>query len=88
MSRLTGLVWPGRLAVAALLTLLSSLAGAASFDQQVEGLVRPLANGLANIVFYKVGLFGQPFPLIVLWLAIAAVFFTFYIDGLIRKFTR
>ena len=78
MSRLTGLVWPGRLAVAALLTLLSSLAGAASFDQQVEGLVRPLANGLANIVFYKVGLFGQPFPLIVLWLAIAAVFFTFY----------
>jgi len=78
LSRLTGLVWPGRLAVAALLTLLSSLAGAASFDQQVEGLVRPLANGLANIVFYKVGLFGQPFPLIVLWLAIAAVFFTFY----------
>ena len=61
-----------------MLTLLSSLAGAASFDQQVEGLVRPLANGLANIVFYKVGLFGQPFPLIVLWLAIAAVFFTFY----------
>ena len=78
MSRLSGLIWPGRLAVAAFLTLLSSLAGAASFDQQVEGLVRPLANGLANIVFYKVGLFGQPFPLIVLWLAIAAVFFTFY----------
>jgi len=78
LSRLSGLIWPGRLAVAAFLTLLSSLAGAASFDQQVEGLVRPLANGLANIVFYKVGLFGQPFPLIVLWLAIAAVFFTFY----------
>ncbi|MEP1595576.1 MAG: alanine/glycine:cation symporter family protein [Halieaceae bacterium] len=44
----------------------------------MEGLIRPLANGLANVVFYKVDLLGQPFPLIVLWLAVAAVFFTFY----------
>ena len=50
-----------------------------SFDQQVEALVRPLANGLSNIVFFKVPLFGQDFPLIVLWLAIAALFFTLYL---------
>ena len=53
-------------------------AGAESFDQQVESVVRPLANGLAAVVFYRVDLFGQPFPLIVLWLATAALFFTFY----------
>ena len=50
-----------------------------SFDQQVEALVRPLANALSSVVFYRVDLFGQPFPLIVLWLAIAALFFTFYL---------
>jgi len=52
---------------------------AESFDQQVEAIVRPLANGLSDIVFYPVDLFGQAFPLIVLWLAVAAVFFTLYL---------
>ena len=66
-------LWPG-IAMA----IFSVGAYAESFDQQVEALVRPLANGLSSIVFYKVALFGQPFPLIVLWLAIAALFFTLY----------
>jgi AGCS family alanine or glycine:cation symporter len=52
---------------------------AESFDEQVESLVRPLANALSSVVFYRVDLFGQPFPLIVLWLAVAALFFTFYL---------
>ncbi len=51
---------------------------AAGIDETVEAWVRPLAAGLSAMVFYKVPLFGQPFPLIVLWLAIAAVFFTLY----------
>ena len=59
--------------------LLSAGVSAETFDQQVEALVRPLANGLAEIIFYKVALFGQPFPLIVLWLAVAAMFFTVYL---------
>ncbi|MFT6958453.1 MAG: AGCS family alanine or glycine:cation symporter [Halieaceae bacterium] len=63
-------------------TLFFLLGAAASagetFDQQVEGVVRPLANALSNVIFFKVDLFGQLFPLIVLWLAIAAVFFTLY----------
>ena len=67
------------LALSALfLYLLACSANAQSFDQQVEALIRPLANGLASVVFYKISLFGQPFPLIVLWLAVAAIFFTFY----------
>ncbi len=50
-----------------------------SFDQQVETLVRPLANGLSGVVFYPVDLFGHDIPLIVLWLAVAALFFTLYL---------
>lgn len=49
-----------------------------SFDQQVETLVRPLASALADFVFTKVTVLGTELPLIVLWLAIAAVFFTCY----------
>ncbi len=66
------------MAVLAGMLLFSFPAAAETFDQQVESLVRPMANGLANVVFYKINLFGQPFPLIVLWLAVAALFFTFY----------
>ncbi len=68
----------GILASTVVTVLLCAGARADSFDQQVESVVRPLANTLAGFVFYKVDLFGQPFPLIVLWLAVAALFFTFY----------
>ncbi len=75
------------LALTAALLLSATGAAAETFDQRVEAVVRPLANGLAGIVFYKVDLFGQPFPLIVLWLAVAAVFFTLYLGFLnIRGF--
>ena len=59
--------------------LFSGSCAAETFDQQVEAFIRPLSNGLASIVFYKIDLFGQDFPLIVLWLAVAATFFTFYL---------
>jgi len=63
------------------------MAAAGGFDAQVEAMVRPWANALSNIIFYKIDLFGQGFPLIVLWLAIAAVFFTLYMGYLnIRGF--
>jgi AGCS family alanine or glycine:cation symporter len=76
-----------RAPAALLLVACSTTAGAESFDQNVEALVRPLADGLSGIVFYAVPLFGQPFPLIVLWLAFAALFFTFYMGFLnIRGF--
>ncbi len=60
-----------------------------SFDQQVEAVVRPLASGLSDIIFYKWHLFGQDIPLIVLWLAVAAVFFTCYMGMVnIRGFSQ
>ena len=66
----------------------SQLALAEGFDAKVEALVQPWANVLSNTIFYKVELFGQGFPLIVLWLAVAAVFFTLYMGFLnIRGFS-
>jgi len=50
-----------------------------SIDAQIEAWVRPLAQGLSDLVFYPIQLFDQDFPLIVLWLAIAALWFTLYL---------
>ncbi|MAT95331.1 MAG: alanine glycine permease [Halioglobus sp.] len=57
----------------------ASAARAQGIDQRVEALVRPLADALSSVVFFEISLFGQPFPLIVLWLALAALFFTLYL---------
>ncbi|GAB5451977.1 MAG: alanine/glycine:cation symporter family protein [Halioglobus sp.] len=59
--------------------LLAGTVQAQGIDQQVETFIRPLANALSAVVFFKVEMFGQPVPLIVLWLAVAATFFTFYL---------
>jgi len=50
-----------------------------SLDQQIDQLIKPIAQGLSDIVFYQISVFGQGFPLIVLWLVTAAVFFTAYL---------
>lgn len=59
--------------------LLASLPVQASIDDTVEAVVRPLAATLSSIVFYPLPLFGQEVPWIVLWLAVAATFFTLYL---------
>lgn len=48
-------------------------------DQWVEAWFGPIAKGFSNLVFYAVPIAGRDVPLIVLWLAVAAVFFTFYL---------
>ncbi len=70
--------WGRALALIGATILWAPLTWAETFDERVEALVRPLANGLSSIVFYKIDLFGHGFPLIVLWLAVAALFFTVY----------
>jgi AGCS family alanine or glycine:cation symporter len=81
--------WGRALALIGATILYAPLTWAETFDERVEALVRPLANGLSSIVFYKIDLFGQAFPLIVLWLAVAAVFFTVYMGFInIRGFSQ
>lgn len=48
-------------------------------DMQIDAWIRPLAHEFSELVFYSVRLFDQDFPLIVVWLAIAALWFTFYL---------
>ncbi len=47
-------------------------------DAAVEAAIRPLAAALSSFVFYPLSLFGVEVPWIVLWLAVAATFFTLY----------
>lgn len=58
--------------------LLSRSVFAGGIDETVESIVRPLAAALSAFVFYKLSLFGYEIPWIVLWLAVAATFFTLY----------
>ncbi len=50
-----------------------------SLDQRVDAFFQPAAEAMSNFVFYKVEVFGQEAPLIVLWLAFAALYFTVYL---------
>ncbi|WP_439101393.1 alanine/glycine:cation symporter family protein [Congregibacter sp.] len=58
-----------------------------SIDATVEALIKPFADGLASFIFYEVPIAGIPVPWIVLWLAVAASFFTVYLGFLnVRAF--
>ena len=48
-------------------------------DQWVEAHVGPVAEALSSAVFYAIPVAGTQVPLIVIWLAVAAVFFTVYL---------
>jgi alanine or glycine:cation symporter, AGCS family len=58
---------------------MSASASAVGIDEAVESAVRPLTAALSSVVFYKLSLFGYEIPWIVLWLAVAATFFTLYL---------
>ena len=45
-------------------------------DQSINAFVAPVANAVAGTIFYSVG----GVPLIVVWLVVGAVFFTFYFN--------
>ncbi len=57
---------------------LFSSAAHAGFDETINELTAPIATAIGNIVFFKIPVFGAQLPLVVLWLVIGAVFFTFY----------
>ena len=49
-----------------------------SIDESVNHYLAPISNFVAGIVFYSANLGDFSFPLIVLWLIVAAVYCTFY----------
>ena len=58
---------------------MSSHLSAQSFDEYVNKLVGPAADLVSNIIFFELTLGGNSFPLIVVWLIAAGVFFTVYL---------
>lgn len=51
---------------------------AGGIDAAINSLIEPIANLAVTIIFFAVPIAGVPVPLIVLWLAAAAIFFSFY----------
>ena len=49
-------------------------------DAVINEAVAPISNAIVSVVFYSVPVFGTQFPLIVLWLVIAAAITTFYFN--------
>ncbi len=60
-----------------LMSLLSAPASA-GIDETINEVTKPLAKLIGDIVFFKIEFFGAELPVVVLWLVVGAVYFTFY----------
>jgi AGCS family alanine or glycine:cation symporter len=49
-----------------------------SLDQTINSFFEPISQVVSNIIFYSITIFDAQVPLIVVWLIVAAFFFTFY----------
>ena len=56
----------------------ASNAYAAGIDETINAATAPIASFIGQVVFFKVPVLGAQLPLVVLWLVVGAVFFTFY----------
>ena len=50
----------------------------AGIDEAINSATAPIATMIGQIVFFKIPVFGAQLPVVVLWLVVGAVFFTFY----------
>ena len=57
----------------------SARAQDAGIDQLINDAMAPITAAVSDFIFYKVHLFGADIPLVVMWLAIGATFFTLYL---------
>ncbi len=63
-------------------------AAAQTVDETINQFMQPLTNMLSAFIFFSVPVGGSDLPLIVVWLIIAAFFFTFYLSFInLRGFT-
>ena len=66
-----------RILFAAAAMLASTQASAAGIDETINELTAPIAAFIGQVVFFKIPVLGAQLPLVVLWLVVGAVFFTF-----------
>jgi len=62
----------------ALLALFIPALAQASIDQTIDQAVRPASDWVAGIIFSSFPVGGVPFPFVLVWLIVAATFFTLY----------
>ena len=65
------------LAVIMAAIMLSPEQASASIDETINAATAPIASAIGAFVFFKIPVFGAQLPLVVLWLVVGAVFFTF-----------
>jgi AGCS family alanine or glycine:cation symporter len=49
-----------------------------SFDEKINAAVEPITSVIVNIVFYSIPIGGQGVPVVLIWLLVGAIIFTFY----------
>ena len=59
-------------------TLVSAPVLAAGIDETINSATAPIAEAIVQFVFFKIPVVGADLPIVVLWLVVGAVFFTFY----------
>jgi AGCS family alanine or glycine:cation symporter len=67
-----------RIAYAFLITVFTISNSFAGIDDVINSATAPIAELIGKIVFFKIPIFGAELPVVVLWLVVGAVFFTFY----------
>lgn len=70
------------LAVIMTMLLCSNSAHAMNVDAFMDKHIAPYSDAIANIVFFPINFFGTKVPLIIFWILIAGIFFTFYLKGI------
>ncbi len=67
-----------KLKLAVLLLSISGFVQAQSLDEKINNAVGPYLGKFTNFIFMQIPLFGTTVPWVVIWLVVAATFFTFY----------
>ena len=53
----------------------------ATIEDAINSAFDPIASAVTSVIFYAPTIGGVSFPLIVLWLVVAAIVFTIYFKG-------
>lgn len=52
-----------------------------NLDAQIEKYVSPVSNKVASVMFFPINIAGVDIPIIILWILVAGIFFTLYLNG-------
>ena len=49
-----------------------------NFDEKINNFIYPISDSITGLIFWEISFFQNNLPVIVVWLVIASIFFTFY----------